>query len=176
MTNLKNKIVIGTLLSIIGVSSLAMPISAAGYSKDVNKSNSMIEYDTNTLISEYDSFYNKDGKLRISKNGYRLFVIDGKLYNWPSNLSDPTPEQIIAMKQEKGKFSFAVKAIRKGYSKLPPKIKGYIAKYLGLDAILGTLDHWTGAIEDGIYRGCKSVGMPDWMAWTVAKALTMIAL
>lgn len=30
--------------------------------------------------------------------------------------------------------------------------------------------------KDGIYQACKSVGMPDWMAWTVAKALTMIAL
>lgn len=42
--------------------------------------------------------------------------------------------------------------------------------------ILSTLEHFTGWIEDGIYQACKRAGMPDWMAWTVAKALTLIAL
>lgn len=116
-----------------------------------------------------------DGKPRVVKDGFRIIVVDGKLVQWPAEMPDPTPEQIKALKQEKGKFGAAIKAIRKGYSKLPASVKKYINRYLGLNAILGTLDHWTGAIEDGIYWACKKVGMPDWMAWFVSKALTMIA-
>lgn len=112
----------------------------------------------------------------VEKDGYRIFLIDGKIYKLPSNSSTPTSEEISAMKQERGKWSSAIKAIKAGYSRVPEPVKKYIARFIGLDAILGTLDHWTGWIEDGIYQACKSVGMPDWMAWTVAKALTMIAL
>ena len=77
---------------------------------------------------------------------------------------------------DRGKWSVAVKTIRKGYNKLPSNVKRWINQYIGLSSILGTLDHFTGWIEDGIYQACKSAGMPDWMAWTVAKALTLIAL
>ncbi|CAN2923755.1 MULTISPECIES: hypothetical protein [Streptococcus] len=117
-----------------------------------------------------------DSQHKVSKDGVRLFLIDGKIFELPVDSPDPTPEQIIAMKQQRGKWSAAVKAIRKGYSKVPPKVKGYINKFIGLEAILGTIDHFTGWIEDGIYQACKNAGMPDWMAWTVAKALTLIAL
>lgn len=117
-----------------------------------------------------------DGKLRLIKNEHRLVLVEDRMIEWPANMPDPTPKEIKAIKQEKGKFGAAIKAIRKGYSKVPPAVKEYINAYIGLDAILGTLDQWTGAIEDGIYKACKDSGMPDWMAWTVAKALTMIAL
>ena len=98
------------------------------------------------------------------------------MVEWPADMPAPTEQQIAALKQERGKWGVAIKAIRKGYSKLPSKVKGYINKYIGLNAILGTLDHWTGWIEDGIYHACRNAGMPDWMARTVAKALTWIAL
>lgn len=116
-----------------------------------------------------------DGKPRVVNDGFRIIVVDGKIVQWPAEMPDPTPDQIKILKQKKGKFGAAIKAITKGYSKLPASVKKYINQYLGLSFILGTLDHWTGAIEDGIYWGCKKAGMPDWMAWFVSKALTMIA-
>ena len=85
-------------------------------------------------------------------------------------------EDIQAAKMDRGKWSFSVTAIRKGYSKLPSNVKRWINQYIGLNSILSTLEHFTGWIEDGIYQACKRAGMPDWMAWTVAKALTLIAL
>lgn len=115
-------------------------------------------------------------KEAVSKDGYRIFLVNGKMVKWLANMPAPTEEQITALQKERGKWGAAIKAIRKGYSKLPAGVKSSINKYLGLNAILGTLDHWTGWIEDGIYYACRKSGMPDWMARTVAKALTLIAL
>lgn len=147
----------------------ALPINKT-YAMETQNTLAVIENNSETHIITVD------GKPRVVKDGLRIIVVAGKLIRWPAEMPDPTPDQIKALKQEKGKFGLAIKAIKKGYSKLPAPVKKYIKKYLGLNVILGTLDHWTGAIEDGIYWGCKQVGMPDWMAWTVAKALTMIAL
>ena len=93
-----------------------------------------------------------------------------------SDKATVSQEDIQAAKMDRGKWSFSVTAIRKGYSKLPSNVKRWINQYIGLNAILSTLEHFTGWIEDGIYQACKRAGMPDWMAWTVAKALTLIAL
>ena len=114
-------------------------------------------------------------KLRVVKDGLRIIVVDGKLVQWPAKMPDPTPNQIKALKRERGKVKTAIKAIKAAYSKLPEPVRKYINRYFGLSAILSVLDHWTGAIEDGIYWACKQVGMPDGAAWFVSKALTMFA-
>lgn len=129
----------------------------------------------NVHAKEQNSIVNQEN-IRVIKDGVRIFLIDGDMYEWPADAPDPTPQEIKALKQERGKIGAAVKAIRIGYSKIPKWIRNLIAKYAGLEAILSQLDHWTGAIEDGIYNACRSVGMPEWLAWLVAKALTGIAL
>lgn len=128
------------------------------------------------LADDYNSSVSVFSNEPVTKDGYRVFLIDGKMVKWPADKPAPTEAQIKALKQDRGKWGAAIKAIRKGYNKVPANIRGYINKYLGLNAILGTLDHWTGWIEDGIYTACKKAGMPDWMARAVAKSLTMIAL
>ena len=103
-------------------------------------------------------------------------MVDGRILEFDASQSVVSEKEIQSAKMQRGKWSIAVKAIRKAYFKVPPKIRGYINRYVGLNAILGTLDHFTGWIEDGIYQACKRAGMPDWMAWSVAKALTLVAL
>lgn len=111
----------------------------------------------------------------VTNNGYRLSMIDGQLIQWPVDAPTPTEAEIQAIRQERGKWSTAVQMISKGYRRVPAKVRNYINKYIGLNVLLGALDHWTGWIEDGIDSICKGAGIPDWMAWTVAKALTMAA-
>lgn len=77
---------------------------------------------------------------------------------------------------KRGKMSLAIKAIRKAYKKLPLAVRNTIETFTKLEVLLGTLDHWTGAVEDGIFWACKQVGIPDVAARFVAKALTAVAL
>jgi hypothetical protein len=100
----------------------------------------------------------------------QIILIKGVAYDLQGNIV----VENYGESRQKGKLSWAVKAIRAAYGKLPANVKGYIAKYAGLEAILGYIDHFTGAVEDAIYQACKYVGMPDWMAWAVSKALTLL--
>ncbi|MDO4912911.1 MAG: hypothetical protein Q3960_05110 [Lactobacillus sp.] len=169
------KLIVCTLLSIIIMSSITTSVYASEVSY-VNEQNYNENFEKAGSQSNFDFNYNEDGKLRVSKDGYRLFVINGKLVYWPANLPDPTPEQINILMQDRGEISLSIKVLKKAYSKLPPKIKAYISKYLGFETLVKTFEHWTGTFEDGIYRACKKAGMPDWMAWTVAKTFTMFLL
>lgn len=110
----------------------------------------------------------------LTKDGYRAYVVNGYLIKLPASAPEPTEAELHSMLQERGKISLAIKAIKTIYHKLPKPVKKYIAQYLKLEGLLGFLDHWTGAVEDGIYHACKSAGMPDWMAWVVTKAITML--
>ena len=122
--------------------------------------------DKATQLSKRSTATNSEGK--------HIYVDNGRILEFDKDIV--SQEDIQAAKMDRGKWSVAVKTIRKGYNKLPSNVKRWINQYIGLSSILGTLDHFTGWIEDGIYQACKSAGMPDWMAWTVAKALTLIAL
>lgn len=75
---------------------------------------------------------------------------------------------------QRGRLTWAVNAIRRGYNRLPNSVKNLIGTYTGLQTLLGFIDHFTGAVEDAIYWACKQVGMPDWAAWTVTKGLTLL--
>lgn len=114
--------------------------------------------------------------LKVTQDDIRIFVIDGKIYELPADAPTPTKEEIQAMRSERGKWSAAAKAIKAAYHKLPTNIKKQINEYLGIDALLNSIEHYTGWIETGIYETCRNAGMPDWMAWGVAKTLTLLAL
>lgn len=75
---------------------------------------------------------------------------------------------------QRGKFSWAAAAIRKKYSKLPKSVKNIINSFTNIEVILGLIQHFTGMVEDALYKACKYVGMPDWAAWTVSKGLTVL--
>ncbi|GBG96139.1 hypothetical protein [Lactococcus termiticola] len=78
--------------------------------------------------------------------------------------------------QNRGKYSWLVKAIRNIYHRLPGFVKSTIKKYVGLEGFLNLIDKATGSVEDAIFWACKQVGMPDWLAWTVTKAITLLVL
>ncbi|HEM4136641.1 TPA: hypothetical protein U1W51_000182 [Streptococcus suis] len=112
---------------------------------------------------------------KVTKDGVRLYVVDGKIYELPENSKTPSANEIQSLKQSRGKWTAAIKAIRKGYSKLPANVKSYINRYIGLNALLSTVEHFTGWLEDGIYQACRKAGMPNWMARLVAKSVTFLA-
>lgn len=75
--------------------------------------------------------------------------------------------------QMKGKLSWAAKALKKAWNKIPLKYKKMMGGYAGFAKVLDYIDHFTGAVEDACYRGCKSIGLPDWAAWAVTKILLL---
>ncbi|MGM1019932.1 MAG: hypothetical protein ACQEXV_05185 [Bacillota bacterium] len=58
--------------------------------------------------------------------------------------------------QTQGKLSWAVKALKAGFDKLPASVKAFIGVE-GFLQILGVVDNFTGAIEDAIYAGALQV-------------------
>lgn len=75
--------------------------------------------------------------------------------------------------QTRGKFSKAVKLIKKAYKKLPTKVKTYIAKYTKLNVLLNLIEHYTGSLEGAIYNACRKVGMPKNIANFVTKTIML---
>ncbi|KRK93573.1 hypothetical protein [Companilactobacillus futsaii] len=71
----------------------------------------------------------------------------------------------------RGKFTWAVKVIRKGYSKLPSSVKKYIAAHTGLDTLLDFVENATGTLQDAIYKACRNVGMNATIANIVTAAI-----
>lgn len=84
-----------------------------------------------------------------------------------------TSEEISSGAQTRGKFSAAVKLIRKTYKKLPKQVKSFIAKYTKLDILLNLIEHYTGTLEDAIYNACCKVGMPKNVANFVTKTIML---
>lgn len=74
---------------------------------------------------------------------------------------------------QRGKLSWAVKALRAAWNKIPANIKAAMGGLAVFETILNVIDNFTGAVEDGVYAGCKAVGMSDSVAWWVTKALML---
>ncbi|PAC83618.1 hypothetical protein GZ55_15545 [Bacillus pumilus] len=72
-----------------------------------------------------------------------------------------------------GKFTSAIKAIKGAYDQLPTKLKVMIGGVTGLETILITLEHYTGALEHGIYLGALKVTGSENAAWWVAKTIML---
>lgn len=76
----------------------------------------------------------------------------------------------------RGKLSWAVKILKVAWTKIPTKVKVAIGGYAAYGKILSVLNTFTGTVEDGLYKGCKSLGMSNDVAWWVTKALLAFAL
>lgn len=74
---------------------------------------------------------------------------------------------------QRGKLSWAVKALRAVWNKIPANIKAAMGGLAGFETILNVVDNFTGAVEDAVYAGCKKVGMSDSVAWWVTKGLML---
>ena len=102
----------------------------------------------------------------LSDNELRdLGFSEEDIINYHDNLNNPVYIQegmVLNSKEqhkERGKFTWAVKAIRKGYNKLPKSVKRYIAAHTGLDTFLSFIENATGKIQDAVYNACRKVGM-----------------
>ncbi|OAB30219.1 hypothetical protein PMSD_20765 [Paenibacillus macquariensis subsp. defensor] len=69
------------------------------------------------------------------------------------------------MIRERGKLTWAVKAIRAAWDKVTTAVKTAIGGTAGLETILGVVDNFTGAVEDAMLAGCKVLGMNDTVAY-----------
>lgn len=164
-------------LTLVTVGGAIAPVSSAFASEVVKKQSVDMQSGTNDLENAKPSVEQLkelglsdsdiDNYLTTDKTGITLYY--GEAYDKDGNLITDGQDRV-----KRGKLSWAVKAIRKSYSKAPKPVKNLIAKYTQLEVLLGLIDHFTGAVEDAIYWACKQVGMPDWAAWTVSKGLTLL--
>lgn len=95
-----------------------------------------------------------------------IYLISGIAYDENGN---------ILKVYERGKLSWAVKAIKKAWNKLPQWVQGALG-VTGFTKLLDFIDHFTGTIEDAVYEGCKTLGMSNSMAKAVTKVILFIAL
>lgn len=168
MKHWKNFLISTSLIMVGG--SLVTPIIS------VKASESNISMEENLLESSFDPNFNssKDELIELGLsfeeaeefNDYQMSninVIDGIAYI--------DGHEIISM--ERGKLTWAVKAIRKVYNKLPTKVKSVIATYTGSNGFLNLVEHYTGSLENAIYNACKKVGMSNTNANLVTKTIML---
>ena len=86
---------------------------------------------------------------------------------------DEHKEEMNNTAQTRGKTSWIAKAIRKAWRKLPFQVRKTINAYIGLESFLNVIDHFTGTVENVVYKACKKVGMSNDTAWWVTKAITL---
>lgn len=95
-----------------------------------------------------------------------IYLINGVAYDENGNM---------LLLKERGKLSWAVKAIKASWNKLPEWVQGALG-VTGFQKLLDFIDHFTGTIEDAVYEGCKTLGMSSSVAKAVSKVILFIAL
>ncbi|HHT7649209.1 hypothetical protein ACSBSA_10845 (plasmid) [Streptococcus suis] len=125
---------------------------------------------TTTIKANEISTQHQQQKNIVSKDGIRIYLINGNMYEWPADSPDPTPEQITAMKQERGKWSKAAKLLLKNYNKLPGWVKAGLS-YGAANSLAKTLDTFSGTLEDGLTIGLEILGFSGGVARTFAQAI-----
>ncbi|MBU3130003.1 hypothetical protein LGL55_18860 [Clostridium tagluense] len=84
-----------------------------------------------------------------------------------------TRDEVNAIKNSRGKLSWAVKALRVAWDKIPTKVKTAIGGYVGFEKMMDVIENYTGAIEDGIYKGVLEVTGNSTAAWWISKTLML---
>lgn len=126
-----------------------------------------------TIKADEVTIQNQQHNNVVSKDGIRIYLIDGNMYEWPADAPDPTPEQIIAMKQERGKWSKAAKLLLKNYNKLPGWVKAVVS-YGAANSLSKTLDTFSGTLEDGLTLGLEAIGFSGGIARQYAQAIAWV--
>ncbi|CEN87334.1 hypothetical protein GKD08_04085 [Paeniclostridium sordellii] len=145
------------VLALVGIT-ISTPILGTVYAAEesINSSNIVQKQSTTDLdeISNYFGLtYKEKRQLSQAINDYKLET-----------------ENTI---QPRGKISWISKAVRKIWRKLPFKVRQTITAYVGLESFLNAIDHYTGTVENVIYKACKKVGMNNDVAWWVTKTITL---
>ncbi|EUJ30125.1 Uncharacterised protein [Listeria grayi] len=76
---------------------------------------------------------------------------------------------------QRGRMSWAVKALRAVWKKIPKKVKKTLGGVAGFETLLGYIDHFTGSVESNMQKGLRKMGFGKTTAWWITKILTAIA-
>ena len=170
----KKQLLALSLAAIIGTTTLGGSLSTVQAAENGNVISSKItmgEYfnkDYTMSEDELKAYGLSDSEIE----GFNNFVLS-EINVQNGNISGNNIGDLNDGVQTRGKFSSAVKLIRKAYRKLPKKVKKLIAQYTKLETLLNLIEHYTGALEDGIYNACRTVGMPKNVANFVAKTIML---
>lgn len=74
---------------------------------------------------------------------------------------------------ERGKLTWAVKAIKAVYKKLPARVKGHVDS-VGLGSLLMFIEHYTGKLEEAIYKKVYQSTRSKTVAWLVSKTIMLL--
>jgi len=187
--NLKKSLIIGaSVLALAPVASTTM-VSGVAYASASKYETVDVDYDKEvdqviskkSKVSQLD--YSKDTEtaksLGISDQlidqviSNKNIIQEGQIYLIDGVPYDKNGDYITSGTATRGKISWAVKAIRQVWDKLPKKVKTTIGGYAGLEGILSVVEHYTGALEDAIYEGAKNIGLNDTAAWWVSKTIML---
>ncbi|WP_228463058.1 hypothetical protein [Staphylococcus epidermidis] len=75
---------------------------------------------------------------------------------------------------ERGKVGITKKVVKQACNSLPTKVKKKIGTQSKFYAAVKAVDHFTGDVEDEIYKQMKGLGLSDNYAWIATKAITLI--
>ncbi|USB31695.1 hypothetical protein [Paenibacillus sp. YPG26] len=178
-----SRIWIASLSSVIAFGSIGIGTSV--FADAINKK----EYNTSSFRTEVPSIVEKVSpninelkelgvtvseikKLLLTKSS-GVYLIDGVAYDRNGKLIEQSDPNTITTQ---GKFTAVIKLLKAGWDKLPSGVQDAIGGTAGFAALLNTIDHFTGSVEDAIYQGCLALGMSETVAWWVTKTLTWVSL
>jgi len=111
------------------------------------------------LSEEEIDFY-----LNLEDSG--ITVVDGVAYDEDGNMLD-----VQTGISTFGRLSWAANALRNAYNWVPSSVKRAIGGWVGFRRVIDFIDHWTGAIDSGVFWGCMHVINQDTACWWVTKIL-----
>ncbi|PFZ07913.1 hypothetical protein COL60_17885 [Bacillus pseudomycoides] len=76
--------------------------------------------------------------------------------------------------ETRGKLSWASKALRAAWNKVPTNVKVAMGGFAGFEVILGVIDRFTGTVEEACYQGALKVTGNETAAWWIAKTLCLL--
>ena len=135
-----------------------------------------VVYASETAKAELKSVQ-EDKFIGVSDNQLKkLGFNDQQIRNNHTNLENPIliengMVENNGQSAERGKFTWAVKLIRKAYNLLPASVKAYIVAHSSLDTLLSFIENATGTIQDAVYNACRKVGMNATVANLVTAAI-----
>jgi hypothetical protein len=197
---MKNKIFKGTAFAVAATilsGTIATSASAAVEGKKFDDLQKQIEAEHEVqqapmILNPYEGL----GLDLVNLDDYDIHGIDLKQYDLPDRFTAPADiQQVVEYfglnKEETvqlleaigdreqleqpgyGKFTWAVAAIKKAWHKLPDKVKGVLGG-ASTTKFFHTLEHYTGAIEDGIYEGFLRVTGNKTLSRMLAKTVMLL--
>lgn len=151
-----SKIILGAIAGVLLFGAVAPSVAQASQLTSVNSSQVEVAKPTYEEV------------LASNVNVKDIVLINGIAFDKAGNA---VVEQ-YGESQLRGKFSWAVKAIRAVIPRLPGFAKRALIKSQ-LSKFFDELDNFNGRLEDGIYQALRKAGLSPWLARLVAQAILL---